>query len=571
MPNHSNSLSLLDILAAIFRYRWRAAFTFIALMVGALAIILLVPPKFESETKIFVRLGRGSVTMDTAATTGPTVALQESRETEMNSIVDMLESRQLHEAVVRSIGFEPILKKYATAEIFLEDLADWIREWLPESGLNATESELVEKRGMTAEQIGEQKQVEEAVKYLAENIRVKSPKKSTSVTITVRARTPWMAQTLAQSMLNQYERIHLDAYRSRGSFGFFEANFDDQDSRVRDLEAQLNSTKDEMNLLTIDGQQSSLQSQITMAQTDVASTWAEILSVRANLSDLESKMAALPTEIATAVTSGIANDANDQMRSQLYDLELRESELVAKYKDSHPVLKKLREQVRSARDILARQDSDRQHSTMAPNPIRQDLKSRYVTTQATLAGLEAKHETLVQRESDLETRLQRVNECERTIADLERRIRISEAHHFTYAKKLEEARIQQALDDQAISNVSVVQPPTLTLKKVSPKRSLLGVIAIMFSGLSSLFVAVASDRRADWMAALGYSGAAPTVSDDRPFPPAGPTESSVSTEQVVPAHRDEDAPVVGIDSSADDSSGGRVPEDASVRQPPLPR
>ncbi len=38
---------------------------------------------------MFVRLGRGSVAVDPAATTGPTISLQESRETEMNSLVDL--------------------------------------------------------------------------------------------------------------------------------------------------------------------------------------------------------------------------------------------------------------------------------------------------------------------------------------------------------------------------------------------------------------------------------------------------------------------------------------------------
>lgn len=67
-------------------------FTAALVLAVSVAAILLFPKKYESEAKMFVRLGRSSASLDTA-TIGQTISIQESRETEMNSIIDMLESR----------------------------------------------------------------------------------------------------------------------------------------------------------------------------------------------------------------------------------------------------------------------------------------------------------------------------------------------------------------------------------------------------------------------------------------------------------------------------------------------
>ena len=122
-PAQERPLTLFDIVGAIFKYKWRVGFVTLLMLVLCGAAILLYPKKYTSEAKLFVRVGRGSASLDPSVV-GKTISIQESRESEMNSIVDMLGSRGLAEKVVDKIGADRVLKKYAWIEVASEDFVD---------------------------------------------------------------------------------------------------------------------------------------------------------------------------------------------------------------------------------------------------------------------------------------------------------------------------------------------------------------------------------------------------------------------------------------------------------------
>ena len=486
MARHSKAadqpITLFDIFAAVIEYRWRAGFTFLMLLVVSAVAVVLFPKKYESEAKLFVRLGRGSVTMDTAATTGQTIAIQESRESEINSVVDMLESRQLAENVVSKIGAERILKKYSLVEQTMDTLSDMV----PEMSSTIIDGE----DAMTPEEVDKQKRFELAVKYVVKNTKIKSPKKSTTVTIACRARTANLAKDIAETVIESYNAMHLAAYKSAGSYNFFEENFAEHERMVKEYEDEMREAKNQMTLITIKGKQESLQEQITQVQKDITLANAELFAARASLLDFMADMDRLPEEMPSEKVTGVAST----MRDQLYELEIKEKELASKYKPVHPILVKLREQLDTSREILTDQEKERVQNVVASNPVRQDVHKDLLKEKAKVAGFEAKVASLRKIESALHEELREVNLFEVKSSELQRRIDIAGDNHKTYAKKLEQSRISNALDEEAISNVSVVQKPSFQMKHVSPKRSLLAALGVLFSMFGAVFVAVASDR-----------------------------------------------------------------------------
>ena len=74
-----------------------------------------------------------------------------------------------------------------------------------------------------------------------------------------------------------------------------------------------------------------------------------------------------------------------------------------------------------------------------------------------------------------------LNKNEIKLAQLTRRSELAEENLRTYSVKLEEARINNELDIQKISNVKIVQPGTMQVKHVRPKKSLLLLGSLMFS------------------------------------------------------------------------------------------
>src|SRR5437667_2351417 len=114
--------------AVILRHPRKVGGAFALVVAVALAIILLTPRRYSSEAKLFVHVGRESVSLDPTATTGQTITMNDSRESEMTSVVDLLASRSLREQVIDAVGVAAILPAAASREEDPTARADAIRQ-----------------------------------------------------------------------------------------------------------------------------------------------------------------------------------------------------------------------------------------------------------------------------------------------------------------------------------------------------------------------------------------------------------------------------------------------------------
>jgi polysaccharide biosynthesis protein PslE len=485
---YAKPLTVFDIIASIYRYKWRFLLVTTFMLGLCIASILLFPKKYESEATLFVRLGRGSATMD-PATVGQTISIQESRESELNSIVDMLQSRGLAESVVDDIGAQRLNRRYTWLERQLEWKIDSLRELLGESWQGVAPG----AESLTPEELGSRKDWEEAVLDLQDDLRINAAKKSTTITITFRGRTPELARDVVQSVIDNYQRMHVDAYRSTGSLDFFETQFADRSAELEAAERQLRETKNEHRIISLTGEQQSLQSEITEIEKSRMQTLADLRAAEAKLQKLESQLATLPDEIFSSKTQGVAVGSTNAMRDRLYGLELEEEDLLARYSESHPKVTAIREQLRNARRIMAEQPSEREENTLAINPVRLETQNEALTAEGNVASLSAKLESLDEQKQELLARLRSINDLQLVSESLQRKIDIGRDHYHQYAMKLEESRIKQALDQIHLSNVSVVADPTLQYKHVSPNRMMLAILGLMVSITCGMAVVLLSE------------------------------------------------------------------------------
>ncbi len=631
--SYESPLTLFDVIGAGFRYKGRAILVTGLMLLLCAAAILLFPKKYESEAKLFVRLGRGSASID-PATVGQTISIQESRETEMNSMIDLLQSRSLAERIVDEIGHERILKKHAWIEVQADRLMELLQaksnavlstqlnevvaegeavidEFVPSmnenaptetteeiatttdsqdsdetdfssSGLadigaalaehgdaiddaeaspdvlrsitegslsslaakasndvdstpskdlpseNGTEeanaisepgedllivdSQTLESQedrspegndlaeaGMplqdvlSAEELEKRKRIELAIKEVQSNLKIDSPKRSTTIGVAFRARDPELAKDVVEAAISNYKDLHIAAYESQGALEFFDRQFDEQQRLVASSEESLKESKNKHHVVTMKGKQESLQSEITDVKKMQLQAKADLHAALAQVSELESDMTELEAEIVASTTSGIASNATDSMRDRLYELEIQEKELASKYVASDPRLIRVRTQLQDARQIVDEQPTEKPQSVVAVNPVRQHIENELLIAKASVASLQAKSTALEDLEDDLLIRLSEVNELEVMAEEMQRKIDIAKENHRNYARKLEESRINAALDAQLLSNVSVVGKPTTRYKHVSPKRSLLAVLAACFSMICGIMVALLSD------------------------------------------------------------------------------
>jgi uncharacterized protein involved in exopolysaccharide biosynthesis len=208
------------------------------------------------------------------------------------------------------------------------------------------------------------------------------------------------------------------------------------------------------------------------ANSSLASSEASIASMRISVAEL-------PEQLTMQQTTGFPNVAADSMRQELFKLQITQRELEANLGEKHPLTKATSEQVRKSESILNSQAPERTQTSQGINPSRQTLDLELRREEALAASLRAKADTLNQQYANLQRRMHTLNEDEVRISELERQTAIVEANYRSYVEHLEQARIGQALEANRISNVNVVQPPSLVEKPVSPKP-------LMILGLSFL-------------------------------------------------------------------------------------
>ena len=108
------------------------------------------------------------------------------------------------------------------------------------------------------------------------------------------------------------------------------------------------------------------------------------------------------------------------------------------------------------------------------------------------AGLQDRRQTLARQSWIYRQNLMKLGNATATHDDLVRTQKEAEDNYLLYAKKTEEARIAESLDQQKIANVAIAETPTephLPSKPNVPLNVALGVVSACFLSLGGAFAA----------------------------------------------------------------------------------
>ena len=209
----SDPISLFEIVRAIRESPIFFIFWFLLIFALVIVTYLLLPRKYMSDGRLFVQVGRSSVGASPDATQG-VLSLQDSRETEVKSVVAMLQSRELAGRVVDEVGAERIID---SASMFNDVLG-----WLPSMPLSSSASNDGE---LSAEEVDEIKLRNKAVKKLMKKLAFEHEKTTTVVTIAASMQNPYLARDVVDAYLKQYQMMHVELNKRQSSDGFFDSQF----------------------------------------------------------------------------------------------------------------------------------------------------------------------------------------------------------------------------------------------------------------------------------------------------------------------------------------------------------
>ncbi len=455
--------TIFDALAIIRRQIVLLLLVFVLVMVVTIVALKYWPKTYESEAKLFVRVGRESVALDPTATTGQNVSMHDAPENEIKTVLDIIESRAVLDNVVDELGPELILGKTARANTTTE----------PDNVKSSEASSA--KPNQPNETLGLPLAIsnrEKAIRELGSAIDVSAAHDSRVIKVTSQFRNPHSAQTILGSFLDAFRVLHLRAHRTTGSYNFFEKQTNLLRNQLADAQAEFRDAKNELELVTIEGGRQRAQAELAALDTAIRQTEADFTSAQARAETMEQTLNSIPERLLTEEVSGFPGGPYGMTRRQLFELRIREQELLNKYTPHHHLVTSVQQQIQEAEAILAKQSTPGTQAIHSTNPAHQQMYLKMLDEKILAASARAKLASLEKQRQAERERLWNLNEQEGHIEELQQKVTLLKTNYGEYSQKLEQARIDRDLENERISNVNVVQAPTFNRKPVSPRKSL---------------------------------------------------------------------------------------------------
>jgi uncharacterized protein involved in exopolysaccharide biosynthesis len=426
---------------------------FLAIMSITAAVVFFTPKSYESVLKIYIKRDRfETVSMDRDPGTGRAA---EDTESEVRSEIEILRSRDLLEKVV--------LKCHLAAAARGDTGADGRQVALAMQKLE--KSLLITPVPKTS--------------ILAIRYASPDPKRSAEVlkvlgALYVEKRTALhRSHETAQFFAKETQRRHAELLAAQQRLSQFEQRYG----------ASLLPERKELSLKRVGDLESAIQQ--VNAQAQDASDRIKVFT--------EQKRA-LPATIRTQTRTARNQALLEQLKTELLDLENKRSTLLTKFQPGYRLVTDVEQQIRATKDAIQREEAPvTVDQTDALNPLRQSVEIELSQAQSRMAGFLAQRASLTK---DLERTRAQERALEQVTAEynnLQQQRAISENDYLLYQKKMEEARIADALDKHNFLNVSVLEDPVPAVLPASRHSGFVLLLGLVLAVISSVGSALAMD------------------------------------------------------------------------------
>lgn len=475
MLSSTSSDAALNLFEACWQNKGKIFLIFAATLTASVTYLYVVEPRFTSEASLFVRLGKESVGLDATATTGQTIAVQDSREKEIFSVQTLVQSRTVLENVVDKIGPDRILEKSAKKGK---------SSWMP--------IDLKKLQSLNPVYVDSPR--DKAIEALSKRLEIFNPRSTTIIGLRYETIDPVLAADVLNEVIKAAVDTHVRVHQNEGSSKFFELQTEELGKLVAKIEEDLLEFKNTTGFSEM-GQQRQLQiSQIAQLESALLDATAMRETVEGEIESRQAILSQQPGEVKLTETTGLPSSATQGMREQLYALQIQEKEIMSRFSADHPNLKSIKEQIAAAQRTLSEEEALKQ-ITVGLNESRREMESALLNQQAVAASLKAKQRILGEQLAAARSELKNINENELRLAQINRKLDLARRNYEDYAQRFEQTRIDVALSERNLSNLSILQPPSQSKIPSNPKVMLTLFIGATIAAFLSLLVSVASHIR----------------------------------------------------------------------------
>lgn len=545
-------ISFSQWIASLKRHWLIAGFSFCVVGVLTVFIILYGTREYRSVSRLLLRIGHENGALDPVTTAaGERISPIHTREDEVETAIGVMQSRTIMEEVVAKVGAERILNGGAPEQDKTETNE---QESSPQSSsmLSGLKSHL-----RSIDPISEN---ESAVRALEKGFSISAPSKSSLISVEYKTKTPALAQEIVLAWVSTYLQHNAKVNRTAGTYEFFLAQDLELQQQLQQVHSQIRLAKSDGGFVTLEGQQKILESQLQNVKNEQQRVAAELVEADTRVESYEELLETSVDKFTTAEVSGIASEARNQMRGVLFQLEILEKEYAAKYKEDHPKLKAIREQLQSAAKIVNDQAAERKQFTQTASPIHQRIRENQVVDMALRDALIGKLDKLAEQTDQILADITSLNAEEEKLVSLLREAAVLEERNKMHSVLLERARLNDVLDESQITSINVVQPASFEARPVTPNKRMCAMMGMLCAILISLTLPVLLDTKKILAAAAANTLDDSGITDDHPDPNDNQSSGQAEFSQSIR---------VSTAMPAEDLNGGNEPNAKTSASVPL--
>ncbi|MEL7265637.1 MAG: hypothetical protein AAFP69_12635, partial [Planctomycetota bacterium] len=331
---------------------------------------------------------------------------------------------------------------------------------------------------------GEPPSAEElAIDQLLQDVIIEAEPKSNLIQVSYLAEDYKLAAAVVDAWMQAFKREYVEMHHTDGTYQFYLDRDDELRAELDDIETRMRDRKSQFGLVTVAGQQQSLEQQILDVRKERSSTRTDLVASQTRMQTLNRTLKSLSPDTVLNSIEGLEDSASEGIITRIFELELLEKELDARYNNDHPRLIAVREQLADLRNAKrSASQSKRRTVTKGINPAHQQVKSQLIVEAANSESLADRAKELEYRFVRLNTELQQLNQQEIVIAKLQREYDALQQTYRVHAQAMEQARQLNKMRIEQITSIEIQQPASLQKKPVSPKLG-----ACLMIGLAGAF------------------------------------------------------------------------------------
>jgi uncharacterized protein involved in exopolysaccharide biosynthesis len=443
--NDINTISLADVAAILLRRRRLILTTVVLVFAGVAGATFMMPKRYETRMKVLVKNARADmiVSPDSTETTG---YHGEVSENDINSEIELLTSNNLLRQVVMKCGLDR--RQHAT-----------------DSAIAA----------------------EKAVKRLQSDLKVSPVRKADIIQVEYEDTDPKRAAAVLSTLADLYLEQHLKVHGTPGTYEFFKSQTGRYENELKDAESKLAAFRDRENIAMPAEQKDVALQKSAEFESALRQTEAAISECRQKIDGLRGELSESQPRVVTQARTSTNQYSVERLHTMLAELQNRRTQLLAKFRPDDRLVQEADQEIADTQAALEKASKlTGLEQTTDVNPVHQTLEIDLAKAQAELSGLQSRRDELARQTGVYQARLKQLANAAEPLDDLVRQKKEAEDNYLLYAKKTEEARIAESLDQQKIANVAIAENPVEPHVPSKPNVKLnlaLGGLLALFMGL----------------------------------------------------------------------------------------